>query len=230
MPRPTRRTRSISPAAATRASPGRARRTGVNLFDVVAEHVKAANAAGRRVLVAGYTEGSASRLQHLLQEHGATTPVPVPDFATVQGLPIRRARRRRLAGRARLRAGWPGGHRRRGHHRRSAVAAGQEAAAVRALHRRGRGLERGRPRRASRARRRPLRGPGHAGHPARTARLPQADLRRRRQALRAGREHRRAEPLRLGGGGRGARPAGRRRLAVAQGAGSSSASPTWPTG
>ncbi len=60
---------------------------GVNLFDVVAEHVKAANAAGRRVLVAGYTEGSASRLQHLLQEHGATTPVPVPDFATVQGLP-----------------------------------------------------------------------------------------------------------------------------------------------
>ena len=60
---------------------------GVNLFDVVAEHVKAANAAGRRVLIAGYTEGSASRLQHLLQEHGATTPVPVPDFATVQGLP-----------------------------------------------------------------------------------------------------------------------------------------------
>ncbi len=60
---------------------------GVNLFDVVAEHVKAANAAGRRVLVAGYTEGSASRLQHLLQDHGATTPVPVPDFATVQGLP-----------------------------------------------------------------------------------------------------------------------------------------------
>ncbi|SEP49139.1 transcription-repair coupling factor [Rhodospirillales bacterium URHD0017] len=60
---------------------------GVNLFDVVAEHVKAANAAGRRVLIAGYTEGSASRLQHLLQEHGATTPVPVADFATVQGLP-----------------------------------------------------------------------------------------------------------------------------------------------
>jgi transcription-repair coupling factor (superfamily II helicase) len=60
---------------------------GVNLFDVVAEHVKAANAAGRRVLIAGYTEGSASRLQHLLQEHGATTPVPVSDFATVQGLP-----------------------------------------------------------------------------------------------------------------------------------------------
>ena len=59
----------------------------MNLFDEVAEHVKAANAAGRRVVVAGYTEGSATRLQHLLQEHGATTPVPVPDYATVQGLP-----------------------------------------------------------------------------------------------------------------------------------------------
>ena len=60
---------------------------GVNLFDKVAEHVKAANQAGRRVIIAGYTEGSASRLQHLLQEHGATTPVPVPDLATVLGLP-----------------------------------------------------------------------------------------------------------------------------------------------
>ena len=60
---------------------------GVNLFDKVAEHLKAANGAGRRVIVAGYTEGSASRLQHLLQEHGATTPVPVPDLATVLGLP-----------------------------------------------------------------------------------------------------------------------------------------------
>ena len=60
---------------------------GINLFDKVAEHVAAANRAGRRVVIAGYTEGSASRLQHLLQEHGATTPVPVPDLATVSGLP-----------------------------------------------------------------------------------------------------------------------------------------------
>jgi transcription-repair coupling factor (superfamily II helicase) len=60
---------------------------GVNLFDKVTEHVKAANQAGRRVVIAGYTEGSASRLQHLVQEHGATTPVPVPDMATMQGLP-----------------------------------------------------------------------------------------------------------------------------------------------
>src|SRR6185312_12206091 len=60
---------------------------GVNLFDKVAEHVKAANAAGRRVVVAGFTEGSASRLQHLLQEHGATPPVTVHDYGEVLKLP-----------------------------------------------------------------------------------------------------------------------------------------------
>jgi len=60
---------------------------GVNLFDKVAEHVKAANGAGRRVVIAGFTEGSATRLTHLLQEHGATTPVPVADYGVVQGLP-----------------------------------------------------------------------------------------------------------------------------------------------
>ena len=60
---------------------------GVNLFDKVAEHVKSAQSAGRRVIVAGFTEGSATRLQHLLQEHGATTPVPVADYVTATGLP-----------------------------------------------------------------------------------------------------------------------------------------------
>jgi len=40
---------------------------GVNLFDKVSDHVKAANAAGRRVVIAGFTEGSAARLTHLLQ-------------------------------------------------------------------------------------------------------------------------------------------------------------------
>jgi transcription-repair coupling factor (superfamily II helicase) len=59
---------------------------GVNLFDEVARHVLAANEAGRRVVVAGYTEGSVSRLQQLLRGHGVT-PVAVPDFTTVLGLP-----------------------------------------------------------------------------------------------------------------------------------------------
>ena len=145
---------------------------GVNLFDRVADHVKAANAAGRRVVIAGFTEGSATRLTHLLQEHGATTPVPVPDYAEVQKPAGRRDRRRGLAARARLRARRAGGDRRGGHPRRPPVAAAAQAPAVGALHRRGRGAERGRPGGASRARRRPLRGPGHARDPVRAPRLP----------------------------------------------------------
>ena len=104
MPRRTRRT-PIDLAGRRHEGFAQARTAqGVNLFDVVADHVKAANAAGRRVVVAGFTEGSASRLKHLLQEHGATTPVTVPTTPTVQGLPAGVDRRRRLAGRARLRA------------------------------------------------------------------------------------------------------------------------------
>jgi transcription-repair coupling factor (superfamily II helicase) len=60
---------------------------GVNLFDKVSQHVAAANEAGRRVVIAAFTEGSASRLAHLLHEHGATTPVPVGDYAALQRLP-----------------------------------------------------------------------------------------------------------------------------------------------
>ncbi len=60
---------------------------GVNLFDKVSEHVATANAAGRRVVLAAFTEGSASRLAHLLHEHGSTTPVPVPDYAGLRRLP-----------------------------------------------------------------------------------------------------------------------------------------------
>jgi transcription-repair coupling factor (superfamily II helicase) len=59
---------------------------GVNLFDEVVRHVTRANEAGRRVVVAGYTEGSAARLHQLLRGHGVT-PVPVADFATALGLP-----------------------------------------------------------------------------------------------------------------------------------------------
>ena len=190
---------------------------GVNLFDKVAEHVQgrqrrrpprrdrglhrrlggppAASAAGAR----RHDAGSGARL--------CDRPRPAAG----------RGRRRGVVARARLRARRPRSHRRGGHSRRPPVAAGQEAPPVGALHRRGGGAQRGRPGRPSRARRRPLRGPGDAGDPARAPRLPAAHLRGRRQALRAGREHRRAEPLRRGRGGRPARSAGRRRLAVAQG-------------
>ena len=74
-------------------------------------------------MVAGYTEGSATRLQHLLQEHGGSTPVPVPTTATVPGLPpgvvgvaVWPLEHGFVLGR-------PASHRRGGHPRRPPVAA-----------------------------------------------------------------------------------------------------------
>jgi transcription-repair coupling factor (superfamily II helicase) len=87
------------------------------------------------------------------------------------------------------------------HSRRPPVATGQEASPVGAVHRRSVGAQRRRPRGASRAWRRALRGSRDARDPSCPPRLPAPHLRRWRQALRAGREHRRAEPLRRGRGG-----------------------------
>ena len=66
-------------------------------------------------------------------------------------------------------------------------------------------------------------GPEDPGGAGRAARLPGAALRRRGQALPAGREHRPAHPLRRRERGRAARPAGRRGLAGAQGQGQGAA-------
>ena len=84
---------------------------------------------------------------------------------------------------------------------------------------RGLGPDARRPGRPHRPRHRPLRGPEDAGGPGGAARLPGAAVRRRGQALPAGREHRPADPLRRRERGRAARPAGRRGLAGAQGQG-----------
>ncbi|MCW5749066.1 MAG: DEAD/DEAH box helicase, partial [Alphaproteobacteria bacterium] len=59
----------------------------VNLFDAVAAHIAAAHQAGRRVLVAGFSDGSVERLRTLLRDHGVAAPTPVPDFRTAQALP-----------------------------------------------------------------------------------------------------------------------------------------------
>jgi len=187
---------------------------GVNLFDKVAEHLKAANDAGRKVVIAGFTEGSAP----------AASPAGTwcDDAGARAGLrdgsksARRRAGRRGLAARSRLRPRRTRNHRRGRHSGRPAIAAAEEAPPVRALHRRSRGTERRRPGGAPRARRGALRRPGDPGNPLCAARLPAAHLRRRRQALRAGGEHRRAQSLWRGGRGCRSRPAGWRRVAVAQ--------------
>ena len=191
---------------------------GVNLFDEVAEHVKAANAAGRRVAGRGLhrrlgeppAAPAAGARRH---DAGARCPTSPRCRA------CRPARSASPSGRSSTASCWMAW--------KSSAKRTSSAIACR-----GRPRSAGRRSASSPRRRRSSEGDlvVHREHGVgryeglvtleiQNARHDclQADLRRRRQALRAGREHRRAEPLRLGGGGRRARPAGRRRLAVAQG-------------
>ena len=71
--------------AAARANPE------INLFDAVRDHVAAEAAAGRRVLIAAYSAGSAERLRTVLREHGVAELNPVEswdDFRTGMGVGI----------------------------------------------------------------------------------------------------------------------------------------------
>ena len=71
--------------AAARANPE------INLFDAVRDHVAAEAAAGRRVLIAAYSAGSAERLRTVLREHGVSELSAVAswdDFRTGAGVGI----------------------------------------------------------------------------------------------------------------------------------------------
>ncbi|MCH8154513.1 MAG: transcription-repair coupling factor, partial [Proteobacteria bacterium] len=58
-----------------------------NLFDAVDAHIAAEQAAGRRVLVVGYSAGTRDRLGVLLHEHGLSALVPVETWAEARALP-----------------------------------------------------------------------------------------------------------------------------------------------
>jgi len=58
-----------------------------NLFDAVDAHIAAEQAAGRRVLVVGYSTGTRDRLGALLQEHGLPPLAPLDTWAEAQALP-----------------------------------------------------------------------------------------------------------------------------------------------
>ncbi len=61
--------------------------TETNLFDAVDAHIAAEQAAGRRVLVVGYSAGTRDRLGALLQEHGLPPLAPLDTWAEAQALP-----------------------------------------------------------------------------------------------------------------------------------------------
>ena len=60
---------------------------GASVFEAVRDHVRAMTAAGRRVVIASYSEGARDRLAKLLKDHGLETLANVESWAAVGRLP-----------------------------------------------------------------------------------------------------------------------------------------------
>jgi transcription-repair coupling factor (superfamily II helicase) len=71
--------------AAERAEPGR------NVFEVVTRHVTALQAAGKRVVIALWSEGARERMGHVLADHGLTDLAPVESWPEALRLPKQQA-------------------------------------------------------------------------------------------------------------------------------------------
>jgi transcription-repair coupling factor (superfamily II helicase) len=56
------------------------RKSGVNVFEAAAQHIRALQAAGRRVLVASWSDGSAERMGGVLADHGVEAIRKVADW------------------------------------------------------------------------------------------------------------------------------------------------------
>jgi transcription-repair coupling factor (superfamily II helicase) len=67
--------------AAERAEPGR------NVFEAVREHVESLQAAGKRVTVALWSEGSRERMGHVLADHGLHNLTPIMSWPDLAELP-----------------------------------------------------------------------------------------------------------------------------------------------
>ncbi|HWP27718.1 MAG TPA: transcription-repair coupling factor [Xanthobacteraceae bacterium] len=58
-----------------------------NVFEAVAKHVLALQAAGKRVLIALWSEGSRERMRHVLADHGLANLSPVASWTEAMALP-----------------------------------------------------------------------------------------------------------------------------------------------
>ena len=58
----------------------------VNVFDRVVSHIKQERRGGRKIVVAGWTEGSVDRLRQILEEHDIGKTAAVADLSAVDGL------------------------------------------------------------------------------------------------------------------------------------------------
>ena len=173
----------------------------VNVFQAAADHVKALRGAGK----SGHRRRLVGRLARAAWPC-ARRARPARSRRSSPSLPaLALGKSARLAGRARRRA-WL-------RDRRLAVIGEQDILGDRLVRRRRKTQARrksarrdrravgGRSRRACRSRHRPLHRPGDDHRRRRAARLSRAALRRRRQALSAGRKHRASDALRLRGHG-----------------------------
>jgi transcription-repair coupling factor (superfamily II helicase) len=61
---------------------------GANVYVAALEHMRDLAGRGLRVALAAWTEGSAERLAHVFQDHGAAPPVRVADAAALLSLPL----------------------------------------------------------------------------------------------------------------------------------------------
>ncbi len=59
---------------------------GANVFRAAADHVRALQAQGKRVILAGWSEGSRERLSHVLKDFGVADLSPVSSYAEAQKL------------------------------------------------------------------------------------------------------------------------------------------------
>ncbi|HLH12030.1 MAG TPA: transcription-repair coupling factor [Methylovirgula sp.] len=59
---------------------------GANVFHAAAEHIRALQSGGKRVVVAGWSEGSRERLGHVLRDFGISELEPVSSLAQTIGL------------------------------------------------------------------------------------------------------------------------------------------------
>ncbi|MDJ1156878.1 transcription-repair coupling factor [Chelatococcus sp. SYSU_G07232] len=71
--------------AAERAEEGV--QAGANVFDATVKHVRDLQAAGKRVVLAAWSDGSRERLGHVLADHGLTQVKPIARLAEAQDLP-----------------------------------------------------------------------------------------------------------------------------------------------
>jgi transcription-repair coupling factor (superfamily II helicase) len=63
------------------------RQAGHNVFDAARQHIVQLRQSGKRVMVAGWTEGASDRLASVLGEHGLAPIAIARDWNAVQGLP-----------------------------------------------------------------------------------------------------------------------------------------------